>query len=66
MEKREFVFEDKNRKLLNLAGVWTSDILSGKTVFMRVNFDDVSNSQGQCPSCDSYTEDEHEQTEIIW
>ena len=36
--KRDFGFEDKNQKSLELSGVWSSDILSGKTVFMRVTF----------------------------
>ena len=66
IEKGEYAFEDKSQKALCLAGVWTSDILSGKSVFMRVTFDDVTSPQNQCPSCKAITEDTTSQTEIVW
>ena len=52
IKRKEYAFEDKNHKLLaNLAGVWSSDILSGKQVLMRVTFDDHATPQGRCPCC---------------
>ena len=66
IERGEYAFEDKSQKALSLAGVWTSDILSGKSVFMRVMFDEIASPQNQCPSCKAITEDITSQTEIVW
>ena len=67
IRNQEYIFEDKNQKPLNLAGVWGSDILSGKCVFMRVLFDEDNASKSQqCPSCRSINEGACTQSEIIW
>ena len=67
IRNQEYIFEDKNQKPLSLAGVWSSDILSGKSIFMRVLSDeDIRLETQRCPACKSKNEDACTQGELVW
>lgn len=48
---KQYFFEDKKRRPLNLDGVWSSEILKGKTVFMRARVIALSLIGNPCPAC---------------
>lgn len=50
---KQYNFEDKRQRPLSLAGVWSSEILYGKTVFMRVRFENTTTLPTGCPVCEA-------------